>query len=228
MLSSKAALGRFAVSYRLPEVRPHVLASWFKSRPEFVGVTPLRRAKRPQSLTALFASRRPAVLPAQVRILGLDPGSIRTGYAVVQANGGQVSYLVSGAIRAQGESFAERLQEIYAGVDRLTSEFRPDEVAIERVFMHRNADSALKLGQARGAALCATFALRPRVFEYAPREVKLAVVGTGAAEKEQVQLMVKRLLNISGPLGADAADALAIALCHAYSRQMSALVRSAR
>jgi crossover junction endodeoxyribonuclease RuvC len=186
----------------------------------------LRRAKRPQSLTALVGYRRAAALPEQVRILGLDPGSIRTGYAIVETKGPNVAYIVSGAIRTQGESFAERLQEIFAGVDQLTSEFRPDEVAIERVFMHRNADSALKLGQARGAALCATFALRPRVFEYAPREVKQAVVGTGAAEKEQVQLMVKRLLNIAGPLGADAADALAIALCHAYTRKLSSLGRT--
>jgi len=113
------------------------------------------------------------------------------------------------------------LQEIFAGVDKLTNQYQPDEVAIERVFMHRNADSALKLGQARGAALSATFAVRPRVFEYAPREVKLAVVGTGAAQKEQVQLMVRRLLSLSGPLGADAADALAIALCHAHSRNLN-------
>jgi crossover junction endodeoxyribonuclease RuvC len=91
--------------------------------------------------------------------------------------------------------------------------------------MHRNADSALKLGQARGAALSGTFAVRPRVFEYAPREVKLAVVGTGGAQKEQVQLMVRRLLNLSGPLGADAADALAIALCHAHSRVLNGQLR---
>ncbi len=189
----------------------------------------MRRAKRPQSLTELIGyRRREAVLPARVRILGLDPGSLRTGYAIVETHDSHVAYIVSGAIRTQGESFAERLQEIFVGVDQLSNEFRPDEVAIERVFMHRNADSALKLGQARGAALSATFGLRPRGFEYAPREVKQAVVGTGAAEKEQVQLMVKRLLNISGPLGADAADALAIALCHAYSRRLSALVRSAR
>jgi crossover junction endodeoxyribonuclease RuvC len=186
----------------------------------------LRKARRPQSLTALVAHRRETTLPAHVRILGLDPGSIRTGYAVVETKGPNVAYVVSGAIRTQGETFAERLQEIFTAVDELSNEFRPDEVAIERIFMHRNADSALKLGQARGAALSATFALRPRVFEYAPREVKLAVVGTGGAEKEQVQLMVKRLLNISGPLGADAADALAIALCHAYSRKLNA-IRSA-
>lgn len=171
----------------------------------------------------LATVRRDGALPAHVRILGLDPGSQRTGYAVIEVNGGNIGYIVSGAIKAGGESLAERLQDIFAGVDRLTNEFRPDEVAIERVFMHRNADSALKLGQARGAALSATFAARPRVFEYAPREVKLAVVGTGGAQKDQVQIMVKRLLNIAGPLAEDAADALAIALCHAHSRKVYAL-----
>jgi crossover junction endodeoxyribonuclease RuvC len=168
-----------------------------------------------------------AALPTQVRILGLDPGSIRTGYAVVEARGAQVAYVVSGAIRTSGASLAERLQEIFTGVDKLSAEFKPDEVAIERVFMHRNADSALKLGQARGAALSATFALRPRVFEYAAREVKLAMVGTGAAQKDQVQLMVKRLLNISGPLAEDAADALAIALCHAHARKLHGMTAAA-
>ncbi len=164
------------------------------------------------------------MLPSQVRILGLDPGSLRTGYAVVETNAGRIAYVVSGTIRTEGSSLAQRLQEIFLAVERLTQDFRPDEVAIEGVFMHRNADSALKLGQARGAALSATFAARPRVFEYAPRAVKLAVVGTGSAQKEQVQLMVKKLLNISGPLGADAADALAIALCHAHSRKVHSLI----
>ena len=171
-----------------------------------------------------MSPKRPAALPAQVRILGLDPGSLRTGYAIVETGPTRVSYVVSGAIKTEGDTFTERLQEIFEAVDKLTGEFRPDEVAIESVFMHRNADSALKLGQARGAALSATFAVRPRVFEYAPREVKLAVVGTGSAEKTQVQMMVKRLLNISGPIGADAADALAIALCHAHSRKLRAMV----
>ena len=187
----------------------------------------MRRLRRPQSLAALTAHTRVATLPAQVRVLGLDPGSLRTGYAVVEVNGPNVKYLVSGAIRTDGDSLTERLQQIFTGVDQLAGEFRPDEVAVERVFMHRNADSALKLGQARGAALSATFAVRPRVFEYAPREVKLAVVGTGGAQKEQVQLMVKRLLNISGPLTPDAADALAIALCHAHSRKVFALAAEA-
>jgi crossover junction endodeoxyribonuclease RuvC len=187
----------------------------------------LRRVRRPQSLAVLAAYKRQPALPSEVRILGLDPGSQRTGYAVVEIRGAQISYLVSGAIRAEGESLAGRLQEVFAGVDRLAQEFRPDEVAIERVFMHRNADSALKLGQARGAALSATFVVRPRVFEYAPREVKLAVVGTGSAQKDQVQLMVKRLMNISGPLAEDAADALAIALCHAHSRKLYGLASMA-
>lgn len=190
----------------------------------------MRRLRRPKSLaefnlarsdpkiSAAFVSlQRPAATPpARVRILGLDPGSLCTGYAVIET-GPRVTYVVSGSIRARG-SLTDRLQEIFAGVDRLANEHQPDEVAIESVFMHRNADSALKLGQARGAALSATFAVRPRVFEYAPREVKLAVVGTGGAQKEQVQLMVRRLLNLTGPMGADAADALAIALCHAHSR----------
>ena len=184
----------------------------------------MRRLRRPQSLAELALPQRPGALPVQVRILGLDPGSQRTGYAIVETQAGRIAYIVSGAIRTRGESLTERLQEIFVGVESLTSEFRPDEVAIERVFMHRNADSALKLGQARGAALSATFAVRPRVFEYAPREVKLAVVGTGGAQKEQVQVMVKRLLNIAGPLAEDAADALAIALCHAHSRRLHGLV----
>ena len=184
----------------------------------------MRKLKRPQSLAELVAPPREVALPAQVRILGLDPGSLCTGYAVIEVSPGRIGYIVSGSIRTEGKALTERLQEIFVAVDGLATEFRPDEVAIESIFMHRNADSALKLGQARGAALSATFSVRPRVFEYAPREVKLAVVGTGAAQKEQVQLMVKRLLNISGPIGADAADALAIALCHAHSRKLRSML----
>lgn len=185
----------------------------------------MRRVRRPQNIAELTSPQREVLLPAQVRILGLDPGSLCTGYAVVQTVGVQVRYVVSGSIRSRGDTFADRLRDIFTGVAELASEFRPDEVAVERVFMHRNADSALKLGQARGAALSATFQLRPRVYEYAPREVKQAVVGSGAAQKEQVQLMVKRLLNIVGPVSADAADALAIALCHAHSRKLYGLSR---
>jgi len=141
-----------------------------------------------------------------------------TGFAVIDWAAGEARYVASGAIRTRGAEFPPRLRQIFEGVQRLMLEYAPREVAIERVFMHRNPDSALKLGQARGAALCAAFAGDPEVFEYAPREVKLAVVGQGGAEKEQVQLMVRTLLRLQGEIGADAADAIGIALCHAYSR----------
>jgi crossover junction endodeoxyribonuclease RuvC len=160
-----------------------------------------------------------------VRILGLDPGSQATGFGVIDWTDGDARYVASGAIRTSGVEFPPRLRQIYEGVQSIMREYGPREVAIERVFMHRNADSALKLGQARGAALCAVFADDPDVFEYAPREVKLAVVGTGGAQKEQVQLMVRTLLKLQGELGADAADAIGIALCHAYSREAQRAVR---
>ena len=163
-------------------------------------------------------------LPAKVRIFGIDPGSVITGYAVIDCNGAQSRYVVSGSIRTGALEFPSRLTEIFTALSRIVGEFRPDEVAIERVFVHRNADSALKLGQARGAALSATFGAQPRIFEYAAREVKLAVVGSGSAQKEQVQLMVKRLLKSAKRAGADAADAVAIALCHAHSRRMRNLL----
>ena len=154
-----------------------------------------------------------------MRILGLDPGSQATGFGIIDWVDGDARYVASGAIRTSGAAFPPRLRQIFDGVLALMREYGPREVAIERVFMHRNPDSALKLGQARGAALCAAFSGEPEVFEYAPREVKLAVVGAGGAQKEQVQLMVRTLLKLQGELGADAADAIGLALCHAYSRQ---------
>jgi len=150
-----------------------------------------------------------------------------TGFAVIDWVDGDARYVASGAIRTRGAEFPPRLRQIFEGVRDLMQEFAPREIAIERVFMHRNADSALKLGQARGAALCAVFSGDPELFEYAPREVKLAVVGAGGAQKEQVQLMVKTLLGLQGELGADAAYAIGIALCHAYSRELRAAVGSA-
>lgn len=153
-----------------------------------------------------------------VRILGLDPDSQATGFGVIDWVEGEARYVASGAIRTAGSEFPPRLRQIFDGVAALMREYAPREVAIERVFLHRNADSALKLGQARGAALCAAFAGDPGVYEYAPREVKLAVVGQGGAQKEQVQLMVRTLLKLEGALGPDAADAIGIALCHAFCR----------
>ena len=187
----------------------------------------MRVRKRPGRIN--FLASPAAVLqapppPDDVRILGLDPGSLITGYAVLECVGASTRYVASGAIRTTSDHFPRRLAEIFEGVAKLTTLYQPEEIAIERAFMHKNADSALKLGQARGAALCATFAAQPRIYEYAPREVKLAVVGTGSAQKKQVQLMVKHLLKLEGSIGPDAADALAMALCHAHSRRLQSFV----
>lgn len=190
--------------------------------------TLVRRTRRIRGRAQSIEEFQPAKVTAKValraRILGLDPGSRVTGFAVLDCDGVDIRYVASGGIRAEGSEFPQRLRQIFEGVAELVNEHRPDEVAIERVFMHRNADSALKLGQARGAALSATFAVLPSVFEYAPRAVKQAVVGTGAAEKGQVQLMVRKLLKLKGELGADAADAIAIALCHAHSRRLQGML----
>lgn len=165
---------------------------------------------QPGAVTLRVAAARP------VRILGLDPGSVVTGFGLVDVGPGGTIYLASGSIRAGRGGLAERLQVIFGHVAELIATYAPGEVAIERVFMHANPDSALKLGQARGAALCAAGQGGASIHEYTPREVKLAVTGTGAAEKGQVQHMVKALLGLQGRLGADAADALAIALCHSH------------
>ena len=159
-----------------------------------------------------------ASMTPPVRILGIDPGSQNTGFGIIDWRQGDVHYVASGAIRTSGADFPPRLRQIFEGVLELVRQYEPREVAIERVFMHRNADSALKLGQARGAAICAIFSVSPEVFEYAPRQVKLAIVGQGGAQKEQVQLMVRTMLKLQGELGPDAADAIGLALCHAYSR----------
>lgn len=162
----------------------------------------------------VLAARAAATGP--VRIMGLDPGSVITGFGVVDVTARGIAYVASGGIRAGRGALAERLQVIFRHVSELVAAYVPGEVAIEKVFMHVNPDSALKLGQARGAALCAATVAGAALHEYTPREVKLAVTGTGAADKLQVQHMVKVLLSLQGRLGADAADALAIALCHSY------------
>lgn len=162
-------------------------------------------------------------MTAALTILGIDPGSQVTGFGVVVVAEGGLRYLASGCIRTRGGEMANRLRIIFDGATRLVEEYRPDEICIERVFIHRNADSALKLGHARAAALCGTFLHQVPVHEYAAREVKLAVTGSGAAEKIQVAHMVRTLLAVRGPLSADAADALAVAICHAQLRKGRAL-----
>lgn len=154
------------------------------------------------------------------RILGIDPGSRVTGYGVVELSAKGPRYLASGCIRPAAGAFVDRLGEIYRGIDTLIREHAPDEVAIEEVFLATNPASALKLGQARGAAIAAAVAAELPVAEYAARRVKLAVVGTGKASKTQVQHMVRVLLGLSGVPAADAADALAIAICHVNTARL--------
>lgn len=154
------------------------------------------------------------------RILGIDPGSRLTGFGVLDFDGARPTYVASGTVRSPDGEFPDRLRQIFLSVGEIVGEYQPDIVAIESVFMARNAGSALKLGHARSAALCATFAFDVEVFEYAPREIKQAVVGTGSASKEQVQHMVVSLLQLEGVPSSDAADALAAALCHGHQRAL--------
>jgi crossover junction endodeoxyribonuclease RuvC len=158
------------------------------------------------------------------RILGIDPGSRTTGFGVLDFTGDAAVYVASGTVSSANGSFPERLRQIFTAVSEIVVEYRPDVVAIESVFMHKNAGSALKLGQARSAALCATFGFDMDVYEYAPREIKLAIVGTGAATKQQVQHMVISLLKLDAAPALDAADALAAALCHGHQHRIRAKI----
>ena len=154
------------------------------------------------------------------RILGIDPGSQRTGIGIIDVDGaGRVSHVHHAPLVLLGaEDFPQRLRVLLDGLTAVIATWQPDEVAIEKVFMARNPDSALKLGQARGAAICAVVLRDLPVHEYAAKEIKLALVGKGGAEKVQVQHMVGIMLNLHGKLQADAADALAVAITHAHVR----------
>lgn len=152
-------------------------------------------------------------------ILGIDPGSRVTGYGVINAVGGRLQYLASGTIRIPDTlALAERLKVIFSSVNELIETHLPQEFAIEQVFMSKSAGSALKLGQARGAAIVAAVHHNLPVEEYEARKVKQAVVGTGAADKTQIQHMVKTLLSLPATPVEDAADALAVAICHANTQ----------
>jgi crossover junction endodeoxyribonuclease RuvC len=161
------------------------------------------------------------------RILGIDPGSRLTGFGVLDCEGDRAVYVASGSVSSLDGDFPERLKMIFRSISEIVAEYRPDVVVVESVFMHKNAGSALKLGHARSAAICATFDLDVTVYEYAPREIKQAVVGTGAATKEQIQHMIKHMLKLDGDPSPDAADALAAALCHANQRRLNRVVNSA-
>ena len=154
-----------------------------------------------------------------MRILGIDPGSRLTGYGIIEESARGYQYIASGCIRITADYFPDRLKQIFDGVLEVVDRYQPECMAIEQVFMHKNADSALKLGQARGAAICAVQTTGLPVFEYAARQVKQAIVGKGNADKLQVQHMVKILLSIQGALQIDASDALGIGICHAHYQQ---------
>jgi crossover junction endodeoxyribonuclease RuvC len=154
-----------------------------------------------------------------MRVLGIDPGSRITGYGVVEISAGRSVMLACGCVHAEAGSFPERLKQIYDGIYHIAVTFKPDEMAIEQVFLHKNADSALKLGQARGAAICGAMAANLPVHEYSARQVKRALVGKGNADKLQVQHMVKVLLGSTARLAIDASDALGVALCHVHTSQ---------
>lgn len=152
-----------------------------------------------------------------MRVLGIDPGSRVTGFGVVQVlRNGRLNYIASGCVRTGRGELAARLKAVYDGVAEVIATYQPSVLAIEKVFVAHNADSALKLGQARGAALCAAVNHAIGVAEYTALQIKRAVVGRGAAEKRQVQHMVKALLELNAAPPADAADALACAICHAH------------
>ena len=158
-------------------------------------------------------------------ILGIDPGSRVTGYGLINVVGNKLEYVGCGCIRTQTQDLPQRLQIIHAELVKVIEQFSPQQSAVEEVFMGRNASAALKLGHARGAAMVACLSNQLPLAEYSARKVKQAVVGHGAADKAQVQHMVKALLSISDNIAEDAADALAVAICHAHTQ--ASLIRMA-
>lgn len=152
-----------------------------------------------------------------IRILGIDPGSVKTGYGIIESNGQQSHYVDSGYIKLSNDSLALKLGQIYSEINTIIVNHKPEHMAVEQVFLSKNAASALKLGHARGAAMTAGVNSKLTLFEYSARAVKQSTVGYGAASKEQIQHMILRLLNIRKVLQEDEADALAVALCHAHT-----------
>ncbi len=152
------------------------------------------------------------------RIIGIDPGSRFTGIGIIDTQNQSIQHVHHATIKCGDGDFPERLKTIFVGVNDLIQQYQPHEMAIETVFMSKNANAAIKLGQARGAAICATVVNDIVVHEYAPKAIKQAVVGKGGAEKTQVQYMVKLLLNMTMKVQNDAADGLAVAICHANNR----------
>ncbi len=166
---------------------------------------------------------------AQTRIIGIDPGLRRCGWGVIESTGNRLGFVAAGVIMPPvAGDLATRLVALHKGLNEILARHAPDEAAIEETFVNQGPRSALSLGQARGVALMTPALLGLPVFEYAANLVKKSVVGTGHADKNQIQLMVKTLLPQADFRGADAADALAIAICHAHHRTMPALKAVAR
>ncbi len=159
-----------------------------------------------------------------LRILGIDPGLRVTGFGVIEQSGGKLRYVTSGCVRSGKGELAARLKLILEGLAEVIALNRPEQVAIEKVFVNVNPQSTLLLGQARGSAICAAVIAGLPVAEYTALQVKQAVVGKGHAQKEQVQHMVRRLLALPGDPSPDAADALACAICHAHSGKLGSIL----
>lgn len=149
------------------------------------------------------------------RILGIDPGSRKTGYGIIELEGRKIHHVVNGRLLVGDGDFPQRLKQIFEGLTDLIQRYQPDMMVVEKVFLHKNADSALKLGQARGAAICAGVSQNLTVHEYTATQIKKAVVGNGHAKKDQVQYMMSVILSLAEMPDEDAADALACALTHA-------------
>lgn len=160
-----------------------------------------------------------------MRVLGIDPGSNVTGFGVVEKSGASLGHIDNGCCRVRSASFSGRLQEIFAALSDVLKKYRPEAVAVEKVFFAKNPMSALKLGESRGVAILAAAQFSLPVFEYSTREVKQAVTGYGQATKEQIQQMVRRLLNLREPAAEDASDALAVAICHLHSHALQERIR---
>ena len=157
------------------------------------------------------------------RILGVDPGSRKTGFGIIELDGKQIKHVINGRLLVGDGEFADRLKQIFDGLTDLIMRYEPEIMSIEQVFLHKNADSALKLGQARGAAICAAVNQHLKVHEYSATQIKKAVVGNGHAKKEQVQYMMSVMLQLKEAPMEDAADALACAVTHANHAALDSL-----
>ena len=156
-----------------------------------------------------------------LRILGIDPGSRKTGFGIIELKNRKIEHVINGRLVVGDGDFPDRLRQIFVGLTDLIERYQPDMMAIEKVFLHKNADSALKLGQARGAAICAGVSQNLAVHEYTATQIKKAVVGNGHAKKDQVQYMMSIILSLPDVIEEDAADALACAVTHANFADVS-------